>query len=122
MFLRFYHFPKNRDTPIAAKLAFHHVGGASIGAEFDWLEQGAPTWTITIETDDGKAMLTEGGARFSVDGAEQVAGADQEYPRLYNHFTELLAQEISEIDIRPMRHVADAFTLGKRVVVDRFDW
>lgn len=116
------HFPENRDTPIAARLAFHHVGGASIGAEFDWLEQGVPTWTINIETDDGRAMLTEGGARFSVEGTEQIAGEDQEYPRLYNRFTELLAKQASEVDIRPMRHVADAFTLGKRVVVDRFDW
>ncbi len=116
------HFPENRDTPIAAKLAFHHAGGAKIAAEFDWLEQGPPTWTITMETDDGRAMLTEGGARFAVDGTEQVAGEDQEYPRLYKRFTELLERKASEVDIRPMRHVADAFTLGKRVVVDRFDW
>lgn len=115
-------FPSNRDTPVAADLTFHHSGGAVVEAAFDWLEQGPPTWTIALSTDAGEAILTEGGARFAVDGIEQVAGDDHEYPRLYKRFAALLESGRSEVDLAPMRHVADAFTLGRRMTVDPFDW
>lgn len=115
-------FPENRDTPVAATLDFLHAGGAEVTAEFDWLEQGPPTWTIRLSTDDGDAELTEGGARFTVNGVAQVAGDDQEYGRLYRRFAQLVAAGESDVDLAPMRHVADAFTLGRRVTVDRFDW
>ena len=115
-------FPENRDTPVAAQLFFLDAGGAEVSAEFDWLEQGPPCWNVSIETDDGSAMLTEGGARFAVDGVEQVAGEDQEYLRLYKRFAELVETSQSEVDLAPMRHVADAFTLGKREVVAAFEW
>ncbi|MEO0943507.1 MAG: Gfo/Idh/MocA family oxidoreductase [Pseudomonadota bacterium] len=116
------HFPENRDTPIAADLHFVHPDGAEIEAHFDWRMDGGETWTVSIETSDGHAMLTEGGARFAVDGAEITGGEDQEYPRLYKRFAELVALNESEVDLAPMRHVADAFTLGKRHVVAPFHW
>lgn len=116
------HFPANRDTPIAAALSFHHAGGAKVRAEFDWLEQGPPTWTIRISTDEGNAELSKGGACFTVDGTPHTEGSDQEYPRLYKRFADLLESGESEVDLAPMRHVADAFTLGRRITVDPFDW
>lgn len=115
-------FPANRETPVAAELSFAAQDGAEITAAFDWLEQGPPKWNIEIETDDGTALLSEGGARFAVDGTERAAGDDQEYPALYARFAELLAARESEVDLSPMTHVADAFTLGRRVTVDPFDW
>ncbi len=116
------HFPENRDTPIAAELVFADAGGADVTASFDWLEQGEPRWTVEIETSEGNATLSEGGARFVPENGEPVAGEDAEYRRLYARFAELIASGASEVDLAPMRHVADAFTLGRRVVAPAFDW
>ncbi len=116
------HFPANRETPVSAELAFHDAGGAEISASFDWLETGAPTWQIEIETAEGNALLTEGGARFAPADGDEIAGADEEYRRLYRRFAALIRDGASDVDLSPMRHVADAFTLGKRVVAPEFEW
>lgn len=116
------HFPSNRETPIAAELSFHDGGGAEIKASFDWLEAGDPTWTIDIETASGSAKLTEGGAKFLADDGTETAGEDEEYARLYQRFAELTQSGACDVDLSPMRHVSDAFTLGKRVEVAPFEW
>ena len=115
-------FPANRDTPIAATLSFRDPGGAEVSAEFDWRQEGPQSWDIHLETDAGTAVLSDGGARLSVEGADAAAGPDREYPGLYARFAELLKAGESEIDLSPMRHVADAFTLGRRVMVEPFEW
>jgi D-galactose 1-dehydrogenase len=115
-------FPSNRDTPVAATLAFHDPGGAEVTAEFDWLHSGPPAWDIHIATDGGRAVLGQGGARLDVDGAEIAAGANAEYAGLYARFGQLIAAGASDVDLSPMRHVADAFTLGRRTNVAPFDW
>lgn len=115
-------FPENRDTPIAAELTFAPLDGAPLTASFDWLEQGPPKWNIHMRTDDGDATLSHGGARLLVDGTEIAAGSDEEYPALYSRFAELVATGASDVDLAPMTHVADAFTLGRRVTVAAFDW
>lgn len=115
-------FPENRDTPVAADLTFHDPGGAVVTAAFDWLEQGPPTWTIEIETRQGTATLSEGGARFQPENGAEIAGEDAEYRRLYKRFAELIESGASDVDLSPMRHVADAFTLGRRVVAPAFEW
>jgi len=115
-------FPENRDTPIAAALEFHDPAGAAITAAFDWRQEGPQTWDIKVETETGTALLSEGGAKLSIDGTQTSVGPDLEYPSLYTRFAELLAQGDSEVDLSPLRHVADAFTLGKRHIVAPFDW
>ena len=118
-------FPENRQTPIAASLNFFHPSGAEVSAEFDWREEGDQVWTITAETDQGTLRLSDGGARLSINGQEQKADKGQllsgEYPRLYANMARLVAEGRSDMDLSPMRHVADAFTLGARVIVDRFE-
>lgn len=117
------HFPANRDTPVAAELAFHDPGGAEVTAAFDWLKDGAPEWDIHIETDASYALLSEGGARLTVDGVEaDLPEAPGEYPALYARFAALLAAGDSDTDLAPLRHVADAFTLGRRITAAPFDW
>lgn len=115
-------FPENRDTPVAASLDFAGIDGVPVTAEFDWLEQGPPRWNIEIETEGASAVLSEGGARLTVDGTERAAGPDAEYSALYARFAALIAEGRSEVDLAPMRHVADAFTLGRRVAVAPFHW
>ena len=116
------HFPANRETPVSAELRFHDVGGAEVTASLDWLEQGPPKWNIELATEQGNALISKGGARFEPEGGAAVEGEDREYARLYARFVELVARGEGEVDLAPMQHVADAFTLGRRSLVPEFHW
>lgn len=116
------YFPSNRDTPIAADLEFADSAGAEVSGVFDWRHEGHQTWDIRIETAQGSAILSEGGARLAVDGIEKCTGPDREYRHLYARFAELMSDGASEVDLAPMLHVSDAFTLGRRQTVAPFDW
>lgn len=118
--------PANCEMPIAARLEFKHPHGAACTAEFDFRQEGEQTWTIEVETDSGSLMLSEGGARLTIDGVEQVAADDSgnpligEYPRLYAKMVALLDEGGVDMDISPMTLVADAFLIGRRIGVDPF--
>ncbi len=111
-------FPSNRDTPIAADLTWSN----NVTAAFDWRQEGPQTWDIVVETDAGTLTLHDGGTRLVIDGTEQETGTVGEYPALYNHMKKLVDQGTSDVDLRPMIHVSDAFTLGQRLVTDAFEW
>lgn len=117
-------FPENRDTPIAADCTFFHPAGAEVTMNLDWLEPGDPTWTIRAETDEGVLLLENGGGKLSIDGKadDSVPGLSGEYPRLYAQMAKLVERGGIDMDLSPMRHVADAFTLGQRVTVAPFTW
>lgn len=119
-------FPANRQTPIAADLEFTHPDGANVSAEFDWRQEGPQTWSFEIETDDGSLELTQGGAKLQINGVDQSEPSGDalagEYPRLYANMARLVANGQSDVDTSPMRHVADAFTLGSRKNVPAFDF
>ncbi|MCA0870678.1 Gfo/Idh/MocA family oxidoreductase [Seohaeicola saemankumensis] len=119
------HVPENRQAPIAAQVSFHHPT-AQVTADLDFLQTGEQTWTIRAETDQGTMTLTFGGSRMHIDGVEQT-GADPdplnaEYPRLYRHMTGLVASGRSDVDLTPIVHVSDVFTLGRRVAAPPFDF
>ena len=113
-------FPANRDTPIAAKLAFTDVLATPITAEFDWRQEGPQTWDIVVETDGGRLVLGHGGSTLSVDGVVWPMPPEAEYDGIYARFAELLDSGTSDVDVSPLRHVADAFLLGRRKVTDPF--
>jgi D-galactose 1-dehydrogenase len=113
-------FPANRQTPIAARLTFS--GGVT--ADFDWRQEGPQTWDIEVETNQGSLALRMGGNVLEIDG-QTVSGEASimgEYPALYARMADLVRQGTSEVDLAPMIHVADAMTLGRRVVVDAFEF
>lgn len=115
--------PENKQGPIAASLRFAHPAGADVRAIFDWRHEGEQTWSIEAETDAGTLALHDGGARMVVDG--QAKSAEEftlagEYPRLYANMARLVANGDSDVDLAPMRHVADAFLLGRRKSVAPF--
>ncbi|KHQ51814.1 MULTISPECIES: Gfo/Idh/MocA family protein [Mameliella] len=115
--------PENKQGPIAASLRFAHPAGAEVGAVFDWRQDGDQIWTIEAETDRGRLELHDGGARMVIDGIEQSADGPAlagEYPRLYARMAQLVASGGSDVDLSPMRHVADAFLLGRRETVAPF--
>ncbi len=109
-------YPSNCDTPIAAHLQWTE----NVTGDFDWRQEGPQSWDITVETTAGTLKLHDGGARLVIGGVETVVGPRAEYPALYARMAALVAAGQSEVDLSPMLHVADALTLGKRVVLDPF--
>ena len=43
-----------------------------------------------------------------------------EYPAIYRRFVELIANGVSDVELSPLVHVADAFMLGRRRDVEPF--
>jgi len=114
--------PGNRQTPITARLAFHHPGGAEVTAFMSWRHEGGEVWDIEAETDAGTLLLSEGATMLSLDGGPVPAQGDDpgEYARLYAHFAVLLDKGESDVDLRPFCHVVDALSLGRRRSVADF--
>ena len=111
-------YPENCQTPIAADLTF----SGNVTADFDWRQVGPQTWDIDVETDGGKLALRMGGNRLEIDGVE-MAGENSimgEYPALYARMATLVATGQSDVDLAPATHVADAFSLGRRIVAEPF--
>ena len=113
-------FPENRAAPIAAHIAFSDAQGLDLQAEFDWRQTGRQSWDIVAGTDAGTLLLCDGGARMLVNGDLVHEQPEAEYPGLYRRFAELVQAGESDVDLAPLRHVADAFMLGRRVVVEPF--
>ncbi|MGQ9366249.1 Gfo/Idh/MocA family protein [Azospirillum sp. ST 5-10] len=112
-------FPENCETPIAARLDFA-AGATAVTADFDWRQEGPPTWEIRAEAADGELLLSGGGRRLAIDGTPVVDAPDTEYAGIYARFAELLAAGRSDVDLAPLRLVADAFLIGRRVTVAPF--
>lgn len=115
-------FPENRATPIAANIRFaSNLAEVDWNAEFDWRQTGEQTWDILIETGEGERLaLRKGGSRLEVDGRLAVEAKPQEYEMIYERFAELLDGRTSEIHEDPLRLVADAFMVGRRIAVEPF--
>lgn len=115
------HVPANRAAPIAASLRMTHGSDAPVAAEFDFLQTGPQRWDIAIETDGGGLTLSDGGRTLAIDGRAVPGAENGEYPRLYRRFAALIRSGESDVDLRPLMLVADAFLLGQVVRADRFD-
>ena len=113
-------FPENRGAPIAAQVRFRTDDGIPVAVDFDWRQTGPQSWDIVAGTDRGSMVLSGGGTRITVGGAVVQEGPDAEYPMLYRRFAELVHGRKSDVDLAPLQHVADAFMLGKRNVVEAF--
>lgn len=113
-------FPENRDAPIAAAITFTDAGGLDLSAEFDWRQTGKQSWDIVAQTESGEMVLSEGGAKLSIDGKLVHEEPEQEYPMLYKRFAGIIKAGQSDVDLAPLRHVADAFMLGRRKFVEAF--
>lgn len=113
--------PERRSSPIAATMAMRS-GDAAVDADLDFLQTGPQSWDIEVDTDAGMLRLSMGGSVLELPGGEPVAGEDREYPRLYGRFAELVAAGESDVDIRPLQLVADAFLVAERRTVASFQF
>ena len=116
-------FPANKHTPVSSSIRFALPGmrDAEITAEFDWLKVGEPIWDINVETSDGSSLrLADGGTKLVVDGEVLVTGSSAaEYIGMYDRFALLLGSGKSDVDLTPLRLVADCFTQGRIVRGER---
>ena len=113
-------FPENRAAPVAAHVAFRTSNGLPVTMELDWLQTGPQSWDILAETDNGRMVLSGGGAKLAIDGKVVHDEPEAEYPMLYKRFAEIVRAGASDVDLAPLQHVADAFMLGKRKFVEAF--
>jgi D-galactose 1-dehydrogenase len=113
-------FPRNCETPIAARLLLTGPRGAMTHAALDFLQTGAQTWDIDVETDAGRLSLSMGGTVMAVDNKPVATVPTTEYANLYTHFAELIHRGRVDVDIAPLQLVADAFLCGRRVDVEPF--
>jgi len=112
--------PSDCATPIAAELDCIDTDGVPVRAEFDWRHGPVEQWEIDVETTDGLLSIAEGGKRLSIAGEPVELDAEREYAALYERFHWLVAHGAEDVDVRPLRLVADAFLLGKHVAVEAF--
>jgi D-galactose 1-dehydrogenase len=57
---------------------------------------------------------------MAVDGRVMSQNEPAEYAGVYTRFRELIGLGRSEVDVSPLRHVADAFMLGRIERVEAF--
>ncbi|HEX5182768.1 MAG TPA: Gfo/Idh/MocA family oxidoreductase [Allosphingosinicella sp.] len=116
-------FPENKQAPIAANLRFESpAADGPVTAAFDWRQKGGETWTIAVRTAEGEEIrLIDGGARILRNGEEKAAPGPGEYPSIYQEFAELIDSHESHVDLTPLRLAADAFLVGRRILVEPFN-
>ena len=115
--------PSNLAAPIGARVAFRDTAGAPIALDLDFRQEGPQSWDIHVETDAGPLTLAKGGAVLTLaDGQAAEAANDLhgEYPGLYARFAAIIRAGVSDVDISPLRHVADAFLCGRHIMVEPF--
>lgn len=112
--------PSNRQTPISADLSGTVGEAGRFSGRLDFLRQGRQAWSIEIETDDGLLRLEDGGGRLFLNDVAAPVGECREYASIYARFADLIANRRSEVDIAPLRLVADAFLLSQRLEVEPF--
>jgi D-galactose 1-dehydrogenase len=113
--------PANRFTPIAAEVNLQSLSELPVHAVFDWRQQGEPIWTIDVQTDSGRLRLSAGGAVLQVGEEPAVSVSGGEYPALYERFAALIRAGQSDVDVMPLRLVADAWLRCRIQVVADFD-
>jgi D-galactose 1-dehydrogenase len=112
--------PSNCQAPIAATLTMQTASGQPIDAEFDFRQTGPQSWDIIIQTDAGRLVLGHGGNVLAIDGAVQPCTPEAEYPLMYAHFAQLVQTRQSDVDLAPLRLVADAFLCAKPYSTEAF--
>ncbi|MBO9669138.1 MAG: Gfo/Idh/MocA family oxidoreductase [Sphingobium sp.] len=113
--------PANCATPIAASLSLEGEQGFSVSVELDFLQTGPQSWDIHIETDQGQALLSDGGNSLTVDGRPFAFPPQAEYPALYARFAKLIRARKSDVDLEPLRLAEQALAKGRILLVEPFE-
>ncbi len=112
--------PGNCQSPIAASIKMADAHGLNVRAEFDFDHGHDELWSIEIRCAEGILRLDNGGALLSIDGVRQAVTEEGEYAAVYRHFQQLISDNTSDLDVQPLRLVADSFFVGSRTSVEPF--
>ena len=108
-------FPEGADTPISAEIRFESPDtDGPLDCSLDWRRPEGEEWSIELRTDGPAVTLLDGGSRLIVDGEEQPTPGLAEYPDIYRRFAELIERGQSDVDVVPLRLVADCLLVGSR--------
>jgi predicted dehydrogenase len=113
-------YPQGAQTPIAAEINFASPSASgALTCSLDWRRSEGEEWTIRVHTSEGdEILLTDGGAILSVNGTQRPSEGAGEYPDIYRRFVDLIDQGRSDVDVRPLRLVADCLLVGSREIVE----
>jgi D-galactose 1-dehydrogenase len=112
--------PSNCQSPIAASIKMSDAHQLDVRAEFDFDHGHDELWSIEIRCVEGVLRLDNGGAVLSIDGVKQSVSEEGEYAAVYRHFQQLISDKASDLDLQPLRLVADSFFVGSRALVEPF--
>ncbi|MEX6677698.1 Gfo/Idh/MocA family oxidoreductase [Pseudomonas sp. W2Oct36] len=112
--------PSNCQSPIAASLQMRSGENVQVIAELDFDHSVNEQWSIELQCDEGVMRLDAGGAQVSIDGVTQAVSEEGEYPAMYGHFARLIDGGKSDLDLQPLRIVADSFFVGSKETVAAF--
>jgi predicted dehydrogenase len=112
--------PANCQSPIAASIQMADAHKLDVRAEFDFDHGQDELWSIEIRCTEGVLRLDNGGALLSIDGVRHAVSEEGEYAAVYRHFQQLIADKASDMDLQPLRLVADSFFVGSRTSVEPF--
>ena len=112
--------PSNCQSPIAASLQMRSGEGVRVDAELDFDHSVNEQWSIELHSDKGVMRLDAGGAQVSLDGVTQGVSEEGEYPAMYGHFARLIDAGKSDLDLQPLRIVADSFFVGSKETAAAF--
>lgn len=112
--------PSNCQSPIAASLQMRSGDDVRVIAELDFDHSVNEQWSIELHSDEGVMRLDAGGAQVSIDGVAQTVSEEGEYPAMYGHFARLIETGKSDLDLQPLRIVADSFFVGSKETAPEF--
>ena len=115
--------PENAQTPIAANLTFSSPQATgTLSASLDWRRTEGEEWTIEVEAEDCTHVRLEGGgSRLLLNDQPFEDDGPGEYPDIYRHFVDLIDERGSDVDVSPLRLVADSLLVGRRTTVAPVD-
>jgi predicted dehydrogenase len=102
-------------SPIAARISGYLTEGfTTLRIDLDW-RVAEECRELLFECSDGSAVrLGQSGRSLEVDGIPLMAESNLEYERLYGHFSSLIEQRKTDLDIEPLRLTADSFMIARR--------
>src|SRR5579872_6595987 len=114
-------YPANCAMPIAAHVQLADAAGMPVEMELNFRHPGEPRWDIELQTSAGRLLLTHGGRGLAIDGRAVAIDVSNEYPQLYAHFARLVRERRTDVDLTPLRLVAEAFERGQRLKTAPFE-
>jgi D-galactose 1-dehydrogenase len=113
-------YQEPQQTPVAAILQLRSRRGDIGTLVMDWRAKSRERRDIRMLSPKGFLELSDGGS--SLHGALQYrADKEKEYDRVYEKFHQLILEHRSEMDLEPLRIVADAFLIGSRLPISKLN-